>query len=90
VVAPTEADVPAATETAHKGIAQAPVEIDALTDVVVGRSVAETLADLPERTDVLVVGSRGYPMMKRLLLGGVAGVLVRSARYPVIVVPAPA
>jgi nucleotide-binding universal stress UspA family protein len=87
VVAEDEAAVPAATETAHKGIAQAPVEIDALTDVVVGRSVAATLADLPERTDVLVVGSRGYPMMRRLLLGGVAGVLVRTARYPVIVVP---
>jgi nucleotide-binding universal stress UspA family protein len=89
VVAATEADVPAATEIAHKGIAQAPVEIDALTDVVVGGSVGATLADLPERTDLLVVGSRGYPMMRRILLGGVAGVLVRNARYPVIVVPAP-
>jgi len=89
VVAASEGDVPAATETAHKGIAQAPVEIDALTDVVVGRSVAATLADLPERTDVLVVGSRGYPMMRRVLLGGVAGALVRTARYPVVIVPAP-
>lgn len=89
VVAATEADVPAATAIAHKGIAQAPVEIDALTHVVVGGSVGATLADLPERTDLLVVGSRGYPMMRRILLGGVAGVLVRSARYPVIVVPAP-
>jgi nucleotide-binding universal stress UspA family protein len=45
------------------------------------------LADLPERTDVLVVGSRGYRLMRRVLLGGVAGVLVRTARYPVVVVP---
>ncbi|SDF29376.1 universal stress protein [Pseudonocardia oroxyli] len=92
VVAASEADVPAATEIAHKGIAQAPTEIDALTDVVVsrpGQSVGATLADLSERTDLLVVGSRGYPTMRRILLGGVAGVLVRSARYPVIVVPAP-
>ncbi|GAA4706812.1 universal stress protein [Pseudonocardia yuanmonensis] len=89
VVAGAEDEVPAATETAQKGLAQAPVEIDALYDVVLGRSVAETLADLPERTDVLVVGSRGYPLMKRLLLGGVAGVLVRTARYPVVVVPPP-
>ena len=86
-VAENDAAVPAATETAAKGLAQVPVEIDALTDVVVGRSVADTLADLPERTDVLVVGARGYPLMRRLLLGGVANVLVRSARYPVIVVP---
>ena len=39
------------------------------------------------KTDVLVVGSRGYRLMRRVLLGGVAGVLVRTARYPVVVVP---
>lgn len=78
--------VPAATALARKGIASAPVEIDALVDVVTG-PVAATLADLPERTDLLVVGSRGYRFMQRLLLGGVAGALVRSARYPVVVVP---
>ena len=46
------------------------------------------LADLPERADVLVIGSRGYRFMRRLLLGGVAGALVRNARYPVVFVPA--
>jgi nucleotide-binding universal stress UspA family protein len=76
-----------AAAVAHKGLASAPVEIDALVDVVVG-PVARMLADLPERTDVLVVGSRGYRLMRRLLLGGVAGVLVRTARYPVVIVPA--
>jgi hypothetical protein len=48
-----------------------------------GRSVdgvRRCRTDLPERTDVLVVGSRGYRMMRRVLLGGVAGVLVRTAR----------
>jgi nucleotide-binding universal stress UspA family protein len=85
-VAETQDDVLAAQATAHKGIASAPVEIDALDVVVVG-PVARVLADLPERTDVLVVGSRGYRLMRRLLLGGVAGVLVRTARYPVVVVP---
>lgn len=78
--------VPAATVLAQQGIASAPVEIDALADVVVG-PVAATLADLPERTDLLVVGSRGYRFMQRLMLGGVAGVLVRTARYPVVIVP---
>jgi nucleotide-binding universal stress UspA family protein len=87
-VAESAADIETATAVAHKGIASAPVEIDALVDVVVG-SVAEVLADLPERTDLLVVGSRGYRLMRRLLLGGVAGVLVRTARYPVVVVPGP-
>jgi nucleotide-binding universal stress UspA family protein len=55
---------------------------------VVGQ-VAQVLADLPERADLLVVGSRGYRFMRRLLLGGVAGALVRTARYPVVIVPGP-
>lgn len=80
--------VPAATVLAQKGIASAPVEIDALIDVLVGPAAA-TLADLPDRTDLLVVGSRGYRFMRRLLLGGVAGALIRTARYPVVVVPGP-
>ena len=49
--------------------------------------VGPTLADLPERTDLLVIGSRGYRFMRRILLGGVLGVLVRSAYYPVVIVP---
>jgi nucleotide-binding universal stress UspA family protein len=85
-VAETDDEITAAQAIVHKGIASAPVEVDALADVVVG-PVARVLADLPERTDVLVVGSRGYRMMRRVLLGGVAGVLVRTARYPVVVVP---
>jgi nucleotide-binding universal stress UspA family protein len=62
------------------------VQVDAFTDVLDG-SAARTLADLPDRTDLLVVGSRGYRFMRRALLGGVVGVLVRSAYYPVVVVP---
>jgi len=85
-VAPTTAEEPAARVLAHKGVASAPLEIDALADVVVG-PVGHMLADLPERADVLVIGSRGYRFMRRLLLGGVAGALVRNARYPVVVVP---
>jgi nucleotide-binding universal stress UspA family protein len=87
-VAESPETVEAARAVVRKGIASAPVEIDALTDVYVG-PVARALSDLPDRTDVLVVGSRGYRFMRRLLLGGVAGALVRTARYPVIVVPGP-
>ncbi len=36
---------------------------------------------------MLGIGSRGYRLMTRLLLGGVVGTLVRTARYPVVVVP---
>jgi nucleotide-binding universal stress UspA family protein len=85
-VAEAPTDRPAAQAAVHRGIARAPVEIDALGDVVDG-SVGRTLAELPERTDVLVVAARGYRFMRRLLLGGVVGVLVSSAYYPVVVVP---
>lgn len=87
-VAPIPEDEPAAWVLVHKGVASAPLDIDALADVVVG-PVAHTLADLPERADLLVIGSRGYRFMRRLMLGGVAGALVRSARYPVVIVPSP-
>jgi nucleotide-binding universal stress UspA family protein len=85
-VAATAEDEPAARAMVHKGVASAPLEIDTLTDVVIG-PVARVLADLPDRADLLVVGSRGYRFMRRLLLGGVAGALVRTARYPVVIVP---
>jgi nucleotide-binding universal stress UspA family protein len=85
-VAPIREDEPAARVLAHKGVASAPLEIDALADVVVG-PVARMLADLPERADLLVIGSRGYRFMRRGLLGGVEGALVRNARYPVVIVP---
>jgi nucleotide-binding universal stress UspA family protein len=85
-VAATPEGETAAKATAYKGIAAAPVEIDALVDVLVGPP-AQLLADLPERADLLVLGSRGYRFMRRVLLGGVAGVLVRTARYPVVIVP---
>ncbi|HEY9414006.1 MAG TPA: universal stress protein [Pseudonocardia sp.] len=85
-VAETDDDIETATKTVHKGVAGVPAEMDTLADVVVG-AVARTLADLPERTDLLVVGSRGYRVLRRVVLGGVAGSLVRNARYPVVIVP---
>jgi nucleotide-binding universal stress UspA family protein len=85
-VAPTPDGAPAARAVAHRGMAALPVELDALADVPIG-PVSRVLADLPERPDLLVVGSRGYRFMRRMLLGGVAGALVRTARYPIVVVP---
>ena len=76
----------ASTSAVLRGLACAPVEVDALADVADG-PVAPTLANLPERTDLLVVGSRGSRFMRRILLGGVVGALVRAAHYPVVVVP---
>jgi nucleotide-binding universal stress UspA family protein len=45
------------------------------------------LAEASEQLDLLVVGSRGYGPMHAVMVGGVAGRLVREAACPVIVVP---
>ena len=52
----------------------------------VGRA-ADVLIGLSETVDVMVVGSRGYGLLKAVLLGGVSGQVIRSAACPVIVVP---
>jgi nucleotide-binding universal stress UspA family protein len=48
------------------------------------------LAERSKELDLLVVGSRGYGPLKRLMLGSTSRKLVRSAACPVIVVPRPA
>ena len=45
------------------------------------------LAEASEQLDLLVVGSRGYGPMHAVMVGGVAGRLVREAACPMIVVP---
>ncbi len=50
--------------------------------------VHEVLAGLgPDRGDLLVLGSRGYGPVLSVLLGGVSGRVVRSARLPVVMIP---
>ena len=48
---------------------------------------AHILTEASEQLDLLVVGSRGYGPMHAVMVGGVAGRLVREAACPVIVVP---
>jgi nucleotide-binding universal stress UspA family protein len=48
------------------------------------------LAERSKELDLLVVGSRGYGPLKRLMLGSTSSKLVRSAACPVMVVPRPA
>lgn len=51
-------------------------------------SAAEVLTRAAETgVDLLVVGSRGYGPLRRVLLGGVSSSLVRSAPCPILVVP---
>jgi nucleotide-binding universal stress UspA family protein len=48
---------------------------------------AERLADQSGGADLIVVGSRGYGPVRRVMLGSVSAALMRSARCPVMVVP---
>jgi len=48
---------------------------------------AHILAEASEALDLLLVGSRGYGPMHAVMVGGVAGRLVREAACPVIVFP---
>jgi nucleotide-binding universal stress UspA family protein len=48
---------------------------------------AEILAGASEQLDVLLVGSRGYGPLHSVVVGGVAGRVVREAACPVIVLP---
>lgn len=47
----------------------------------------EQLVGRSEVLDLLVMGSRGYGPLRRVLLGTVAGQVMREARCPVIIVP---
>jgi nucleotide-binding universal stress UspA family protein len=50
-------------------------------------NAAEILAQASEQLDLLLVGSRGYGPLHSVLVGGVAGRVVREAACPVIVLP---
>lgn len=58
-------------------------------ELFTGSPVA-VLADEAQTLDLLVVGSRGYGPVRRVLLGSVSGGLMRAAPCPVLVVPRPA
>jgi nucleotide-binding universal stress UspA family protein len=57
-------------------------------EVVVGLAVDE-LGELSHEVDLIVVGSRGWGPVRRLLLGSTSERLVREAACPVIAVPRP-
>lgn len=56
--------------------------------VLVEAPPVEVLTELgPEDADLLVIGSRGYGPVRRVLLGGVSSRVVRHARVPTLVAP---
>ena len=64
----------------------AELDVDAVGKAVVGDPV-ETLVELTHRVDLLVVGSRGWGPIRRILLGSTAARLIREAACSVLVVP---
>jgi nucleotide-binding universal stress UspA family protein len=62
--------------------------VEASGEGVVGLAVDE-LSELSKELDLIVVGSRGWGPVRRLLLGSTSERLVREAACPVIAVPRP-
>ena len=63
-----------------------PAEHRGSRDIFVG-DAAKMLAARSEDADLLVCGSRGYGLVRQVLLGGVSGKLVHHAQCPLLVVP---
>jgi nucleotide-binding universal stress UspA family protein len=68
----------------REAIADLPVE--ATGEVVVGQPVGE-LAELSLSIDLLVVGSRAWGPVRRVVVGSTAAALMRRSRCPVLVLP---
>jgi nucleotide-binding universal stress UspA family protein len=62
------------------------VDVEAGGDVAVGGAVEE-LAELSNEVDLLVVGSRAWGPVRRIVLGSTAAALTGEARCPVLVLP---
>jgi nucleotide-binding universal stress UspA family protein len=81
---------PAIGESIDVMLQEATARMKKLPDVE-GRAVygltGEELAAFGEEVDILVVGSRGYGPVKRLVLGSTSDYLERHARCPLLVLP---
>jgi nucleotide-binding universal stress UspA family protein len=69
-----------------RAIERLPPELHAERHLLVG-DAAGALAEKAEDLDLLVVGSRGYGPLRRVLLGGVASRLMQTAPCPMLIVP---
>ncbi len=71
----------------REAVARCPRELRALPQALTGTPVAQLCEEADKGVDLLVVGSRGYGPLQRVMLGSVAGELMRSAPCPVLVFP---
>lgn len=81
---------PSTGEELNLAVKEANERLGSLTDVE-GSAVygipGEGLAEFGEEVDILVVGSRGYGPLRRLVLGSTSEYLERHARCPLLVLP---
>jgi nucleotide-binding universal stress UspA family protein len=71
-------------------VAELPAELRALPVFERGDPVRKLLEDAEMGVDLLVLGSRGFGPVMRLLVGSVSSRVIREAPCPVLVVPRPA
>jgi nucleotide-binding universal stress UspA family protein len=73
----------------HTAVAELPPELRALPVLEKGDPVAKLLEAAEVGVDLLVLGSRGFGPVMRLLIGSVSSRVIRAASCPVMVVPRP-
>jgi nucleotide-binding universal stress UspA family protein len=74
----------------NDAVAELPQELRALPVFERGDPVQKLLEDAEVGVDLLVLGSRGFGPVMRLLIGSVSSRVIREAPCPVLVVPRPA
>jgi nucleotide-binding universal stress UspA family protein len=74
----------------HEAVADLPPEARALPILERGNPVDKLLEISEMGVDLLVLGSRGFGPVMRLLIGSVSSRVIRAAVCPVMVVPRPA
>jgi nucleotide-binding universal stress UspA family protein len=73
----------------HDAAGKLPAELRVLPVHEKGEPVAKLLERAGEGVDLLVLGSRGFGPVMRLLIGSVSARVIREAPCPVLVVPRP-
>jgi nucleotide-binding universal stress UspA family protein len=73
----------------HQAVAELPDELRALPVLEHGDPVRKLLEAAEVGVDLLVLGSRGFGPVMRLLIGSVSSRVIRGAPCPVMVVPRP-
>jgi nucleotide-binding universal stress UspA family protein len=74
-------------EVLRRGLGSSGAGIEATGDVITDADPTSVIAGASEHLDLLLMGSRGYGPLGRVLLGGVSSRVVRDAGCPVILTP---